>query len=130
VADSFGVRFTGLPAYLMWGFVHVLYLIGWGSRLGTLYAWLRSLTLSDNRGYRVITEQNAQHERYSRCPRERRRRQNSAREPLAVVDSQGGIACTGVADGEPGRRSMRRCSRTADVAVGAGWLTASNPTMP
>jgi NADH dehydrogenase len=44
------------------GFVHVLYLIGWGNRLGTLYAWLRSLTLSNNRGYRVITEQNAQHE--------------------------------------------------------------------
>ena len=62
VADSFGVRFTGLPAYLMWGFVHVLYLIDWGNRLGTLYAWLRSLTLSNNRGYRIITQQIAQHE--------------------------------------------------------------------
>jgi hypothetical protein len=62
LADALGARFTGLPAYLMWGFVHVLYLIGWGSRLGTLYAWLRSLTFSANRGYRVITQQNAQHE--------------------------------------------------------------------
>jgi NADH dehydrogenase len=62
VADSFGVRVTGLPAYLMWGFIHVLYLIGWGNRLGTLYAWLRSLTFSANRGYRVITQQNAQRE--------------------------------------------------------------------
>jgi NADH dehydrogenase len=46
----------------MWGFIHVLYLIGWGNRLGTLYAWLRSLTFSANRGYRVITQQNAQRE--------------------------------------------------------------------
>jgi NADH dehydrogenase len=30
VADSFGVRFTGLPAYPM-GFVHDLYLIGWAT---------------------------------------------------------------------------------------------------
>jgi hypothetical protein len=36
----------------MWGFVHILYLIAWGNRLGTLYAWLRSLTLSSIRGYR------------------------------------------------------------------------------
>ena len=46
----------------MWGFVHVLYLIDWGNRLGDLYAWLRSLTLSNNRGYRIITQQIAQHE--------------------------------------------------------------------
>jgi NADH dehydrogenase len=55
VADSFGVRFTGRTAYLMWGFIHVLYVIGWGNRLGT---WLRSLMrFSANRGYRVITQQ-------------------------------------------------------------------------
>jgi NADH dehydrogenase len=62
VADAFGLKFTGLVAYLMWGFIHVLYLIGWGNRLGTLYAWLRSLTFSKNRGFRVISLQGAQYE--------------------------------------------------------------------
>jgi NADH:ubiquinone reductase (H+-translocating) len=31
VADAFGIKVTGRPAYLMWGFIHMLYLIGWGT---------------------------------------------------------------------------------------------------
>jgi NADH dehydrogenase len=42
VADAFGLKLTGLPAYVMWGLVHVAYLIDGGSRLGTLYAWSRA----------------------------------------------------------------------------------------
>src|SRR5439155_1866140 len=42
VADAFGRRFTGLVAYLMWGIVHVMYLVGWGNRLGTMYTWGRA----------------------------------------------------------------------------------------
>jgi NADH dehydrogenase len=37
----------------------VLYLIGWGNRLGTLYTWGRALTFSRNRGHRIITFQQA-----------------------------------------------------------------------
>ena len=59
VADAFGRKFTGLLAYLMWGFVHVAYLIGWGNRLGTVYTWSRSLYLSKNRGHRIITFETA-----------------------------------------------------------------------
>jgi NADH dehydrogenase len=55
VADAFGMKFTGLVAYVMWMFVHMLYLIGWGNRLGTIYTWLRALVLSNNRGHRIIT---------------------------------------------------------------------------
>jgi NADH dehydrogenase len=55
VADAFGVKVTGWLAYMMWGFVHVLYLIGWGNRMGTLYTWLRGMVLSNNRGHRLIT---------------------------------------------------------------------------
>jgi NADH:ubiquinone reductase (H+-translocating) len=40
---------------VMWGFVHVLYLIGWGNRMGTLYTWMRGMVLSKNRGHRLIT---------------------------------------------------------------------------
>jgi NADH dehydrogenase len=55
VADAFGLKLTGLPAYMMWGLVHVAYLIDWGNRLGTLYAWSRALYAINNRGNRVIT---------------------------------------------------------------------------
>jgi NADH:ubiquinone reductase (H+-translocating) len=60
VADAFGLKVTGLPAYLMWAFIHVLYLIGWGNRLGILYTWMRALVLSKNRGHRIITFEDAQ----------------------------------------------------------------------
>jgi NADH:ubiquinone reductase (H+-translocating) len=59
VADAFGRKVTGLPAYLMWGFVHVAYLVGWGNRLGTIYTWGRALYLSKNRPHRIITFDNA-----------------------------------------------------------------------
>jgi NADH:ubiquinone reductase (H+-translocating) len=55
VAKSAGLLFTGLPAYLMWGVIHVTYLIGWGNRLGTVYTWARALYLSKNRGHRLIS---------------------------------------------------------------------------
>jgi NADH dehydrogenase len=59
VADAFGMKFTGVIGYTMWGFIHVLYLIGWGNRLGTIYTWARALTFSNNRGHRIITFQEA-----------------------------------------------------------------------
>jgi NADH dehydrogenase len=59
VADAFGVKVTGFLAYLMWGFIHVLYLIGWGNRVATLYTWLRALVFTKNRGHRIITFEQA-----------------------------------------------------------------------
>jgi NADH:ubiquinone reductase (H+-translocating) len=59
VADAFGMKVTGLIAYVMWMFVHMLYLIGWGNRLGTIYTWLRALVFSKNRGHRIITFEQA-----------------------------------------------------------------------
>ena len=55
VARSGGMNFTGIVAYLMWAFIHVLYLIGWGNRFGTLYSWGRSLWFTKNRAHRIIT---------------------------------------------------------------------------
>jgi NADH dehydrogenase len=43
----------------MWGFIHVLYLIGGGNRLGTLYSWLRALVFTKNHGHRIITFEQA-----------------------------------------------------------------------
>ena len=62
VADAFGVKYTGFIGYVMWGFIHCLYLIGWGNRLGTLYTWARAIWFSNNRGHRVITFKRAEHE--------------------------------------------------------------------
>jgi NADH:ubiquinone reductase (H+-translocating) len=62
VAHAFGRRFTGYVAYLMWMFVHVLYLIGWGNRLGTLYTWVRGFSYARNRAHRLITYEQAHDE--------------------------------------------------------------------
>jgi len=71
VAHAFGMKVTGFLAYVMWGFIHVLYLIGWGNRLGTLYTWLRALVFSKNRGHRIITfdQANAQAHEHEHRPR-------------------------------------------------------------
>ncbi|MGH3407734.1 MAG: NAD(P)/FAD-dependent oxidoreductase, partial [Streptosporangiaceae bacterium] len=61
VADCFGMKFTGAVGFTMWAFVHVLYLIGWGNRLGTIYTWARALTFR-NRAHRIITFERAQEE--------------------------------------------------------------------
>jgi NADH dehydrogenase len=59
VADAFGVKVTGWIGYAMWGLIHMLYLVGWGNRLGTLYTWARALVFSKNRGHRIITFEQA-----------------------------------------------------------------------
>jgi NADH:ubiquinone reductase (H+-translocating) len=59
VADAFHVKVTGPLAYLMWLFIHVLYLVGWGNRIGTLYTWARAFLFSSGRANRVITYENA-----------------------------------------------------------------------
>jgi len=69
VADAFGRKVTGLPAYLMWGFIHVAYLIGWGNRFGTIYTWARALYFAKNRGHRIITYERATDEVTDRATR-------------------------------------------------------------
>jgi NADH dehydrogenase len=55
VADAFGMKVTGLLAYAMWAFIHVVYLVGWGNRIGTIYQWFRNLVFTKNRNHRIIT---------------------------------------------------------------------------
>ena len=62
VADAFGVKVTGLIGYTIWGFIHVMYLIGWGNRIGAMLTWARALTFTKNRGNRIITLEMAQRE--------------------------------------------------------------------
>jgi NADH:ubiquinone reductase (H+-translocating) len=62
VTESFGMKFTGVTGYTMWGFVHVLYLIGWGNRLAAIFSWGRALTFTKNRAHRLITFEQARYE--------------------------------------------------------------------
>ncbi len=62
VTESFGLRFTGVIGYTMWGYVHVLYLVGWGNRFAAIYTWARALTFASNRAHRVITFEQARYE--------------------------------------------------------------------
>jgi NADH dehydrogenase len=62
VADAKGVKITGWLGYLLWCYVHVMFLIGWGNRLGTLYNWVRSLRYARNRGHRLISVEGAARE--------------------------------------------------------------------
>ena len=59
VADAFGMKFTGVIGYTMWGFIHVLYLVDWGHRFGTVYNWARAMTFGSNRSHRIITYEQA-----------------------------------------------------------------------
>jgi len=62
VTDAFGMKFTGVVGYTMWGFVHVLYLVGWGNRLAAIFNWARALTFTKNRPYRTINFEGARYE--------------------------------------------------------------------
>ncbi len=55
VADVRGLKVTGFLGYLIWCYVHVAFLIGWGNRLGTLFNWVRSLRYARFRGHRLIS---------------------------------------------------------------------------
>lgn len=54
VADVRGFRFSGLPAWLLWLFVHVLFLVGFRNRLLVTIQWAYSY-LTYDRGARLIT---------------------------------------------------------------------------
>jgi NADH dehydrogenase len=62
VTDAFGMKFTGVIGYTMWGFVHVLYLTGWGNRVAAVLNWARALTFAKNRSHRTINFEGAQYE--------------------------------------------------------------------
>ncbi len=54
IAMSGKMQFTGRIAWLMWAFIHILYLIGFRNRLGVLIGWCTTL-LTGKRGVRIIS---------------------------------------------------------------------------
>lgn len=53
-----GLLFTGLAGWLVWFFLHLYYLAGFGNRLAVVLGWLRSL-LSSHNVRRLLREQDA-----------------------------------------------------------------------
>jgi NADH dehydrogenase len=58
VASLGPVKLSGLPAWLTWAFVHVLYLIGFRNRLLVMVQWALAW-LTWQRGVRLITGEDA-----------------------------------------------------------------------
>jgi len=54
VADLKLVHLSGLPAWLAWLFVHIIFLVGFRNRLAVLFQWAWAY-LSFNKGARLIT---------------------------------------------------------------------------
>jgi NADH dehydrogenase len=54
VADIKGIKLSGFVAFLLWAFIHLFYLVGWGNRLGTITRWMWSL-LARNRREQLIS---------------------------------------------------------------------------
>ena len=54
VADVFGVHLAGLPAWLIWALIHLMYIVQFQSRIVVFLKWaIQDLTF--NRGSRLIT---------------------------------------------------------------------------
>jgi len=54
VAAAFGMKFRGLLAWLMWLFIHLLFLVGFRNRLSVILQWAYSY-FTWRRGARIIT---------------------------------------------------------------------------
>jgi NADH dehydrogenase len=55
VADLGVLRFSGLLAWLLWLFVHIMYLVGFANRVLVLIQWAESY-VARGRGARIITD--------------------------------------------------------------------------
>jgi NADH dehydrogenase len=56
VAEIFGVHLSGLVAWLVWVFLHIIYLIGFRNRLVVMVQWTWAY-IASKRGIRLITGQ-------------------------------------------------------------------------
>ena len=54
VANVFGIHLKGLPAWLVWLFIHLMYIVEFQSRIMVFVQW-GFLYLTSNRGARLIT---------------------------------------------------------------------------
>ena len=58
MADVFGIHLSGLPAWLVWVFIHLIYIVEFQSRILVFIQW-GFLYLTYSRGSRLITFEDA-----------------------------------------------------------------------
>jgi NADH:ubiquinone reductase (H+-translocating) len=58
IVDAYGLQVGGFPGSVLWAFIHLYYLIGWGNRTVTLLRWLLQMTTRD-RGNRLVDVEHA-----------------------------------------------------------------------
>ena len=58
IVDAYGLRVGGLPGSVLWAFIHLYYLIGWGNRSVTLLRWLMQMT-TRTRSNRLVDVEHA-----------------------------------------------------------------------
>jgi NADH dehydrogenase len=78
VAEIGKVKLTGYPAFLVWGIIHLAYLVGWGSRFEAVARWMWTL-IARNRRERLISwvslvSEDLAREKLAEVRRERRER--------------------------------------------------------
>ena len=54
VADLHWLHLSGLPAWMVWAFVHILFLVGFRNRFAVLFQWAWAY-VTFNKGARLIT---------------------------------------------------------------------------
>ena len=60
VAEIHGLHMSGLPAWLIWVFVHIMYLIGFKNRIVVMIQWAWAY-IGYRRGIRLITGEPEMH---------------------------------------------------------------------
>jgi NADH dehydrogenase len=66
VAQIGRIRLAGLPAFLVWGIVHLAFLVGWGNRFEAVTRWMWTL-IARNRRERLISVVSLVHEETARA---------------------------------------------------------------
>jgi NADH dehydrogenase len=54
IAKISGIKLTGPLAFVVWGVVHLVYLVGWGNRFEAVMRWMWTI-LARNRRERLIS---------------------------------------------------------------------------
>jgi alternative NADH:quinone oxidoreductase NDH2-like protein len=104
VADVFGLHLSGLPAWLVWALIHLMYLVQFQSRVPVFIQWaIQDLTF--NRGARLITGSAPTDFNFEQAVTSAQGAQPPLNGPARVVASALPQASAGASRGELGKLS-------------------------
>jgi NADH dehydrogenase len=112
VANAFGVQLWGLPAWIVWAFIHLLYLVQFQSRVLVFVQWaIQDLTFA--RGARLIT---------GKTPSDFFLGEGGASGKASAIaeEARGGAAASAALHTEGRKTTMRETSRRSGTLTVAG----------